>query len=309
MVNGKQSGTRRRARRDVQFQQYLTASYSENTRTAYAGDVEHFKQWGGRLPSTPSTIARYLAAHAETHAYATLSRRLAAIHKAHVERGLRSPVRTDLVRATLKGIRRTLRPRQRQVKPLFKTHLAAMQRHMHGLAGERDRALLLVGFFGALRRSEIAKLELRDVEFTRRGLVVHIRYSKTDQEGVGRDVFIPKNKGRLCAMAALQRWLRTSCIENGALFRRVTAYSTVGKTAITAGAIASIVKRYVSKIGLDASEYSGHSLRAGLVTSAAAAGAASWQIRKQTGHKSDAMIARYIRQAELYSNNVAGLVM
>jgi len=195
------------------------------------------------------------------------------------------------------------------VKPLLKTHLIAMQRHMHGLAGGRDRALLLVGFFAALRRSELAKLELRDVEFTRRGLVVHVRYSKTDQEGVGRDVFIPKNKGRLCAMAALRRWLRTSCIENGALFRRVTAYSTVGKTAITPGAIALIIKRYVSRIGLDANAYSGHSLRAGLVTSAAVAGAASWQIRTQTGHKSDAMIARYIRQAELYSNNVARLVM
>lgn len=213
------------------------------------------------------------------------------------------------MRATLKGIRRTLRPRQRQVKPLLKTHLAAMQRHMQGLAGQRDRALLLVGFFGALRRSEIAKLELRDVEFTRRGLVVHIRQSKTDQEGVGRDVFIPKNKGRLCAVAALQRWLRTSCIENGAVFRRVTAHSTVGKNAITAGAVAVIVKRYVSKLGLDPSAYSGHSLRAGLVTSAAAAGAASWQIRRQTGHKSDAMVARYIRQVELYSNNVARLVM
>ena len=268
------------------FQKYLNASYSESTRAAYAGDVEHFKRWGGRLPSTPSTIARYLAAHAETHAYATLSRRLAAIHKAHVERGLRSPVRTDLVRATLKGIRRTLRPRQRQVKPLLKAHLAAMQRHMQGLTGLRDRALLLVGFFGALRRSEIAKLELRDIEFTRRGLIVHIRQIKTDLEGVWRDVFIPKSKGRLCAIEALQRWLRASCIESGAAFRRVTAHSTVGKNAITPGAIASIVKRYASKIGLDSSAFSGHSLRAGLVTSAAAAGAASWQIRKQTGHKS-----------------------
>ena len=138
---------------------------------------------------------------------------------------------------------------------------------------------------------------------------MHIRQSKTDQEGVGRDVFIPKNRGKLCAMAALRRWLRTSCIENGALFRRVTAHSTVGKNAITLGAVASIVKRYVSVIGLDASGYSGHSLRAGLVTAAAAAGAASWQIRNQTGHKSDAMVARYIRQVELYSNNVAQLVM
>lgn len=309
MANGKQSSTSSRATRDVRFQQYLNASYSANTKLAYASDLKHFKRWGGKLPSTPTVIARYLAAHAETHAYATLSRRLAAIHTAHVERGLRSPVRTDLVRATLKGIRRTLRPRQRQVKPLLKTHLTAMQRHMHGLAGERDRALLLVGFFGALRRSEIAKLELRDVEFTKRGLMVHIRYSKTDQEGVGRDVFIPQNKARLCAIAALQRWLRASCIKDGAIFRRVTAHSTVGESAITAGAVASIVKRYVSKIGLDASAYSGHSLRAGLVTSAAAAGPASWQIRKQTGHKSDAMVARYIRQAELYSNNVARLVM
>jgi integrase len=297
------------SRRNAQFQQYLDASYSENTKAAYASDVEHFKLWGGKLPSTPSTIARYLAAQANTHAYATLSRRLAAIHNVHIAKGLRSPVRTDLVRATLKGIRRTLRPRQRRVKPLLKTHLAAMQRHMKGLSGQRDRALLLVGFFGAMRRSEIAKLEVRDVEFSKSGMVVHIRHSKTDQEGVGRDVFIPKGKGRLCAVAALQRWMRTSCIGSGALFRRITAYSTVGKNAITAGAVASIVKRHVSRIGLDASAYSGHSLRAGLVTSAAAAGAASWQIRKQTGHKSDAMVARYIREAELYSNNVARLVM
>jgi integrase len=96
---------------------------------------------------------------------------------------MRSPVRTDLVRATLKGIRRTLRPRQRQVKPLLKAHLLTMQRHMQGLSGQPDKALLLVGFFGATRRSEIAKLEVRDVEFGRKGMVIHIRHSKTDQEG------------------------------------------------------------------------------------------------------------------------------
>ena len=142
MANGKRSRTCSHASRNVQFQQYLNASYSENTRAAYAGDLQHFKRWGGRLPCTPSTIARYLAAHAETHAYATLSRRLAAIHNAHIAKGLRSPVRTDLVRATLKGIRRTLRPRQRQVKPLLKTHLAAhAETHAYATLSRRLAAI------------------------------------------------------------------------------------------------------------------------------------------------------------------------
>jgi integrase len=227
---------------------------------------------------------------------------------AHIGKALRSPVRTDLVRATLKGIRRTLRPQQRQVKPLLKTHLLRMQRHMQGLSGERDRALVLVGFFGAMRRSEIAKLEVRDIEFGRRGMVIHIRHSNTDQEGIEREVFIPKGKAGFVQLRLCNDGLRAACIENGEFFRRVTGHSTVGKCNY-AGCRSLDRQTLCVEDRLDASAYSGHSLRAGLVTSAAAAGAASWEIRKQTGHKSDAMVARYIRQVELYSHNVARLVM
>jgi integrase len=197
----------------------------------------------------------------------------------------------------------------RRVKPLLKKHLEVIFfSHLHGLQGVRDRALLLLGFLGGFRRSELTNLEVEDVSFSNSGMIVRLNRSKTDQQGEGRDVPIPKLDSHLCAVKAVKEWLEASGISHGAIFREVDRLGIVGASKLTSGMVARTIKKYIKKIGLDPSNYSGHSLRAGLVTSAAIAGAAEWQIRKQTGHKSNEMVSRYIRQSEMFSDNVATMI-
>jgi integrase len=290
------------------FRRFLMASYAEGTLGAYQAGVKHFREWGGRIPSTGVEVARYLAAFAGKAAYTTLAQRLSALHREHLSRGFKSPVKNELVRATLRGIARVYGRKQRQMRPLLKEHLEAIVRRMRGLKGVRDAALLLVGFMGGFRCSELVALEREDVQFEKEGMLVQLRRSKTDQEGEGRQVPIPNLRGPLCPVRALQAWLDASGIQEGALFRPVNRHGQIGKKRLSSDAIGTIVKRYVKKIRLDPTGYSAHSLRAGLVTSAARAGAAAWQIKKQTGHRSDQVLAGYIRDSGKFEDNVARII-
>lgn len=293
-----------RSRAGKAVERFLQASYSKNTRAAYEADVRHFRQWGGSVPADPQTVARYLADHAEKLSFATLSRRLAGLHREHLTLGHASPVHNSIVHATLRGIKRTYRKPQRQVKPILRKDLSAMVKRMQGLRGARDRALLLVGFHGAFRRSELVGLKVADIRFLKEGIVVRLPVSKTDQDGAGRDVPIAAIGGALCAVETLRAWLRKAGITEGAVFRQIRKNGAIGKTAITTTVVARLIKHYAKAVGLNADDYSGHSLRVGLVTSAALAGAATWEIKKQTGHKSDSMVARYIRQAQLFNGSL-----
>jgi integrase len=288
-------GALRHVPRAAPYRKFLVASYAVNTKRAYAGDVAHFRSWGGRIPSTPNQICRYLAEHAGKLAFATLSRRIAAIHREHAGRGLRSPARTEVVRATLRGIGRTYSRRQRRVKPLLPQLLRKMLPGMRGALGARDAALLLLGFFGGFRRSELTALNLTDLTVRSRGISVLIRKSKTDQEGLGRTVSIPRLRSALCPVSAVQRWLKLRNASEGPLFTSLTPKQHVTDKRLSGTSVASVVKRLVRQIGLDPANFSGHSLRAGFVTSAARAGAAIWQIKEQTGHRSDAVVGSYIR--------------
>ncbi len=178
-----------------------------------------------------------------------------------------------------------------------------------GIKGLRDKALLLLGFAGAFRRSELVGLTVGDIELVKQGLVVQLRFSKTDQEGRGRKVAIPFGRGIVCPVLALQHWLEVSGITEGAIFRGVNRHGVISDTPLTAQVVALVVKERAFAAGLDPNRYSGHSLRAGLVTSAAKLGVSSWKIRQQTGHKSDAMLARYIRDANIFIDNAAGAVL
>lgn len=303
------SGTRSRAKLSAQVGQYLNASYADSTREAYRSDLEHFLKWGGRIPSSARQVAEYLAAYGGKLANSTLSRRLVAINLAHRVKRLVSPTADQLVRATLKGIVRKHRKPQRQMAPLLKANVLRMVKGLRGVLGVRDAALLLVGFAGAFRRSEIVNLEVGDLAFVDQGVVIHLRYSKTDQEGKGRKVAIPYAKGSVCAVRALERWLRVSGIETSKVFRSVNRHGSISEAGMQASVVGRIVKRRAAQIGLDPSQYAGHSLRAGLVTSAAKAGVSSWKIRQQTGHKSDAMLNRYIRDDQIFLGNAAASVL
>ena len=171
--------------------EYVAAATANNTRRAYRSDLDHFIAWGGAVPCTPEQIAAYLAAHANTHKAATLKRRVVSIGLAHTAQKLENPCASELVRVTLRGIWRIHGMAQAQVTPAVREDVLAMVRGLTGFKGCRDRALLLLGFAGAFRRSELVGLDVGDLEFVDRGLVVHLKRSKTDQDGVGRKVGIP----------------------------------------------------------------------------------------------------------------------
>lgn len=289
-------------------QQYLQASLSENTRRAYDNDVKHFLRWGGSIPATPECVASYLAIHAKQLAFATLSRRAVAIGRAHTIKKLKSPTHSELVKATLHGIRRLYGSAQRQVSPALLAHVQAMVNGLQGMKGLRDRALLLVGFAGAFRRSELVSIQVDDIQFVKDGIVIHLRRGKTDQAGKGRDVAIPYMRGKHCPVNATKAWLAKCEIASGALFRRVNRYGHVMPQGLTSQSVALIIKERIAEIGLDPREYSGHSLRAGMVTSAAISGVSSWKIRQQTGHQSDVVMQRYIRDSQLFSNNPLSMI-
>jgi integrase len=213
------------------------------------------------------------------------------------------------VRLTLRGIARTHGTAQRRAKPLTVAELLHLTSAAATTRDKRDHALLLIGFAGAFRRSELVAIDVENLAFVDEGVVVTIRRSKTDQEGQGRNVAIPVGRGPSCPVRALSAWLAASGIEKGPVFRRVARDGTVGAERLSSQTVALVLKEQIARTGGDPAGVSGHSLRAGFVTSAAKAGASSWKIRQQTGHKSDAMLARYIRDAELFSDNPASRLL
>jgi integrase len=288
----------------------IAKSIAPNTRRACASDLLQFEAWGGSIPATPVMLAAYLAAHSETLSVATLVRRVATISKAHEARGLPNPCRSEIVRATLRGIKRTRGVAQCEAKPLLREDLFRVLDAMsEGMKDARDRALLLVGFAGGFRRSEIVGLNCDDVERVRQGLIIILRRSKTDQEGAGRKVGIPFGRTRHCPVLALDRWVEVSGIEAGRIFRPVDRHGGVASERLSGEAVSLIVKERVAAADMDPTGFSGHSLRAGFATSAVQAGVATLKIRGQTGHASEVMLARYVRDGELFVENAAGQLL
>lgn len=285
-------------------------SLSESSRRAYVSDLAHFGAWGGGIPTSPDMVASYIAAHASTLSVATLVRRMASIGKAHRAAGMANPTSSELVKATMRGIKRTRGRAQRQAKPLLHDELLdVLAATGEGINDVRDRALLLLGFAAALRRSELVGLDLADVEHVREGIILHLRRSKTDQDGEGRDIGVPFARGRWCPVLSLGAWVEAAGISNGAVFRPVSRHGNVSAARLSGDAVSGVVRRRIAAAGMKPAGYSGHSLRAGLATSAAQAGLPGWLIRRQTGHASDAMLARYIRDGELFTRNAAGALL
>lgn len=289
--------------------EYLSASIAANTRRAYQGDLKDFIGWGGAIPCSPEVLAQYVADRAALHSPHTIGRRVVGIAKAHVAQGLADPSKSDLVKAVLRGVRRSHGRPQRQAAPLLKQDLLALLSLMTGTKGLRDRALLLLGFAAALRRSEVVALDVTDLEFVREGLVVYLRRSKSDQAGEGRQVAVPIGRTVACPVEAIRHWLEFAAITDGPIFRPVNRAGNIGEARLTPQSVSLIVKHYAAAAGLPAAGYSGHSLRAGLATSAAQAGASTRKICEQTGHKSEAMLARYIRAGNRFQDNAAGSVL
>lgn len=291
----------------------LAASKSDRTKRAYRSDAAHFEAWCGErdrpaLPAAPETVADYISSLAEVGmAAATITRRLSAISQGHKMAGLETPTQTQLVRMTAAGIRRTLGTAPHQARAILVDDLRAMLAALpDDLRGRRDRALLLIGFAGGFRRSELVGLDVEDVTEEAKGLKVKIRRSKTDQEGAGREIGIVRGRHPLTdAVAALSEWREAAGVASGPLFREVDRGDRVGSGRLSDRAVARIVKIAAERVGIDPATVSGHSLRSGLATSAAAADAPERAIMRTTGHTSEAMVRRYIRAGSVFDESAS----
>jgi site-specific recombinase XerD len=294
---------------------YVRASKAPATLRAYRADWADFSYWCEARglqarPAAPETVAGYLTDLARVAKPATLQRRLSAISQAHQAAGHETPTRTAVVRATHAGIRRTKGTAPAGKAPALTQDVRRMVEGLPDtLAGRRDRALVLVGFAGAFRRSELVGLDASDVSEVAEGLAVTIRRSKTDQEGEGRKVGIPYGSHpETCPVRAVRAWLEVSEISSGPLFRPIDRHGNLKEARLSDRAVALVVKRRAQAAGLDPDNFAGHSLRAGLATAAAAAGVPERAIMAQTGHKSLPILRRYIREGSIFRDNAAAYV-
>jgi site-specific recombinase XerD len=290
---------------------YVYQSRSANTLRGYASDRRHFSRFLKTLgmdpvPARPDVVASYLSACADSGLKAgSIQRRVSAIAAMHQAAGYESPTTHPSVKLCLAGIRRSIGTRQMGKKPALTPDIAAMCSHLPaGLLGIRDRAILLVGFAGAFRRSELVGLNIEDLEFVEDGARFTINRSKTDQEGAGEIVGIARGRN-LCPVEALRAWLSIANITSGPIFRAVTRHGRILPNRLTDQVVALVVKRYITAAGIEPAKYSGHSLRAGLVTQAALNSVPEYAIMRQTRRKSTEMLHRYIRDANVFRDNAS----
>jgi integrase len=199
---------------------------------------------------------------------------------------------------------------QRQAAPLLREDLFLILGAMGDrLKDLRDLALLLVGFAGGLRRSELVAIDLVDFKRVREGIILNIRRSKTDQDGVGRKIGVPLGRTIHCPVRALEIWINAARVGDGPVFRPVDRHGRVSARRLSGEAVSLIIRERMAAAGFDPAGYSGHSLRAGFATSATRAGVSTFKIRQQTGHASDTMVSRYIRDGELFLGNAAAVLL
>jgi site-specific recombinase XerD len=285
------------------------------SRRAYRSDWKAFEGFCAArgvssLPAAPATVAAYLGAEAEAGRRAsTIARRLAAIRYAHRLQRLDSPTADEAVRAVHRGVRRVLGTAATQKAPLLASDVTRMAAGCpEDLRGLRDRAVILLGFGGAFRRSELAALDVGDVEEVPEGLRVTIRRSKTDQEGAGAVVAVARGV-RACPAGAVTAWLKASGIGAGPLFRPVSKSAVVGAGRLSPFSLAKIVKRHAAAAGLDPGRVAGHSLRAGFLTSAAMRGASVLRMMDVSRHCKVDTLRGYIRRGEEFKDHAgAGLL-
>jgi site-specific recombinase XerD len=294
----------------------IRAAKAPATRKAYQSDFRIFESWCtnhrlASLPSAPETIALYIASCVVARlAPATIARRLASISKAHQAAGFEnSPASSKhfVVGEVLKGARRTLGIAQNCKDPLLLNDICRLLAACpDNLLGLRDRALILIGFAGAFRRSELCSMAVSDLCFSDSGLVINVPRSKADQEQAGDKVAIPFGEHEeTCPIKALRQWLAAANVTHGAVFRGVDRHGYVAATGLHRDSIAAIFKTARVRAGINATNIAGHSVRAGMATQAALNGSSERAIAKTTRHRSRRVLRRYIRPGELFRENAS----
>ncbi len=287
-------------------EEYLKHSHAESTLEIYGYDWREFLAFCSKsdppvasLPAEPETILSFLRCQAEqNHKPSTITRKLSAIRCYHLEAEVETiPTDNPKVKRMMAAIRRLKGVMPEQKKPLTIQRLnAIIEKCPPTLCGCRDKAMLRLGFAGGFRRSELLALRMEDIDLSEVGVEILIRRSKTDQEGYGRLLSIPRKDVPLtCPVAALEEWIERGMIREGPIFRRLYKGDKVGETAITGRSFAKIIDKYVEQVGLDQEDFSPHALRAGFVTSAYRSGASIAQIQGVTGHRSAQSVHRYVR--------------
>jgi integrase len=297
---------------------YARHALAPETRRAYAADWAHFAAWCraagcSPLPAEPAAVAAYLAALAPLYSRAALERRLAAIGHAHRLANLAWSAGHPVLRTTLRGIYRTHRRRSRQAAALTSVELRKLVAACGSdLAGARDRALLLLGFAGALRRSELVAVEREHLRFTETGLRLLLPSSKTDGEGKGVELGIARGKRHeTCPVRALEKWLDASDCRYGPVFRKVDRWGNIEHRSLGGDAVRDILLRRAAaaRISVEGGErLSPHGMRAGFVTEAYMAGARDEQVMDHTRHRDLKTMRGYVRRAKLVTDSATKLL-
>jgi site-specific recombinase XerD len=280
----------------------LKNSKSANTLRAYQSDYKDFSLFCSKngfqvMPTQPKILALYLTHLSSFSKYSTLKRRLASIAILHKTKGHYIDTKHPIIVENLMGIKRRNGTNQIGKKPILISNLKQIIESIHQSNEKnnkkiRDKALILIGFSGGFRRSELVNVEYEDIDFVSEGVKIFIKKSKTDQSGEGMIKAIPYfDNQKFCPVIAIKNWIELSNLKNGKIFN------------ISDKSVALIIKKYANLAGLESEKYAGHSLRSGFATSAAESGAEERNIMNMTGHKSSEMVRRYIKEANLFKNN------
>lgn len=290
-----------------ELQTYLHAATSNNTRKAYQQDIRHFIEQGGLLPANASGLLIYLQKFAPTLKPQTLKRRLTAIKHWHTYQGFPDPTAHPLIRKTLSGISRV------HGKPAAKAGALTLEQlqKMVGLLAargqlrdNRDRALLLIGFFGAFRRSELVAIQWQDIQFVEEGMTILIPRSKTDQSREGLTCAIPSGGQGLCAVSALQAWKNASNQQQGPVFRAINKHDHIRANGLTPLSVNHIIKKLALEADLpNPQSYSGHSLRRGFATAASKKGVPMVAIMRQGRWRHEGTVYGYIEEGQRFADN------
>jgi site-specific recombinase XerD len=280
----------------------IRSSKSANTIRAYKSDFNNFVDFCKKnnfkaLPADPKIVSFYITHLSSNSKVSTLKRRLASISVIHKIKGHYIDIKHPLIIENLMGIQRKKGVFQKSKNPILINELKEIinvidKAEKKKDKNARDKALILIGFSGGFRRSELVNIDFEDLEFTKEGVKIFIKRSKTDQSGEGMIKAIPYFKEKdFCPVIFLKNWIEISNINKGFIFD------------ISDKMVAILIKKYLSAAGFDSKKYSGHSLRSGFATVAADYGVDEKSIMTMTGHKTTQMVRRYIKESNLFKNN------
>ncbi len=292
----------------------LKSSKANNTLRAYKSDFKDFgafcsKHGFDSLPTEPKIVSLYLTHLSKTSKISTLRRRLVSISMIHKLKGHYLDTKHPIIIENLMGIKRVKGSIQKGKKPILINHLKSIinvinEQEIDEIKKMRDKTIILVGFGGGFRRTELISIDREDIEFVPEGVKINIKRSKTDQFGEGMIKGLPYfTNEKYCPVINLKKWLESSNIKSGPIFRRFSKGSVLTNNRLTDQSVVLIIKGYLNLAGIENKNYSGHSLRSGFATVAAESGADERSIMAMTGHKTTQMVRRYIREANIFKNN------